>query len=190
MRDSANWRAAVLAYEKGYRINAEGVAVNPKGKTINGYANPNRRLSYVCLSIVSDGLKRNVGFHILQAIQKFGIDAVCNASQVRHLDSDHMNNRPENIGIGTASDNRMDMAPEKRLRLARIASAGMQRKDWGAIEADRSAGMSYQQLGKKHGVGKGALSYHFSKVSKHRAEKNRGGVMELNRIICGVMERD
>ena len=172
MRSSKIWLATVHAYESGYRVNEDGKPVNPKGKVLSGYLS-DKPHSYRAISIKHDGRSRKVPIHVICAIQTFGIDAVANAPHVRHLDGNAHNNCPNNIGIGTASDNSMDQPPEVRASRARHASRSIRRKDWSDIESDKHAGMSYRQLASKYNMSKGTLAYHFSNTATHRSETNR-----------------
>jgi hypothetical protein len=162
-----------MAFQRGYRINADGDPVNPGGRVLKGYANKDRKPPYRSISIKHTKCNQQVRLHVLAAIQKFGILAVSLSPQVRHLDGDHSNNKLSNIDLGTAQQNSMDRPAEQRLAHARKASASIQRKDWPEIENDRAVGMTYNQLAAKYKLSKGTLSYHFSFVSKHRAEAHR-----------------
>ena len=71
-----------------------------------------------------------------------------------------MNNTWDNIEIGTAHDNHMDIPSEVRMNLAIKATKGTIRWDYKAIRAMHDSGMSYSQIMKETGItSKGTLSY-------------------------------
>lgn len=109
---SKNSEAVKTAYDKGYEITESGEAINPDGEelvlTEDG--------GYMRFKIFFNGQSYPVMVHRLQAYQKFGDRVFNNEMQVRHLDDDKRNNSCDNIGIGTQSQNMMDMPEEKRKR--------------------------------------------------------------------------
>lgn len=119
MKSETNFsRKDVEAFNKGYRINKDGI-VNYKDKEVNGFI---RKVYKIFGFRTIEGKRQHCSFHRLQAYQKFGDKIYEKGIVVRHLDGNPWNNTWDNtwdnIEIGTAHDNRMDMEPEKRLRLA------------------------------------------------------------------------
>jgi len=162
----------VLAHVKGYRVTPEGDVMTPTGNTRKFCLTPDGRKSFT-MHVPGQGRAYPVLVHQLAAVQKFGMEAVKAAYCIRHLDGDPGNNHPDNLALGTASQNAMDRTPADRSAHAKKASEVLARKDWAAIDADRAEGMGYGRLAKKHGVSKGTLSYRYSKSGKCRRLENR-----------------
>jgi len=112
------------AYEKGYRCTPEGHVISPKETTLKLYKN---QYGY-CMFSISIGeihhkpISRAIPVHRLQAYQKFGDACFEKGIHIRHLNGVQDDNRVDNIGIGSVSDNMMDKLPEDRMRTAINAS--------------------------------------------------------------------
>ena len=92
-------KVVVYAFEKGYRVRKDGVAVNPKGGVIKG--NIDSR-GYKKFNIRLNGKETiPVYIHKLCAYQKYG-DIVFQTDCVRHIDGNPLNTCPDNIEIGTS----------------------------------------------------------------------------------------
>lgn len=112
------------AHRRGYRIK-DGVILNPWGDALEGWVKPypnSNGYRYIALGGCS-----KAAVHQMVAFQKFGFRWLYADVHVRHLDGNSLNNRDENIEIGTASDNQMDQKPEARRRRAIHASSFQQR---------------------------------------------------------------
>jgi hypothetical protein len=107
------------AYAKGYRVSDDGRLLNPNGRQLFGSLNSN---GYPRFRVG----KKNVGsmlVHRLAAFQKFGEQIYTAGMECRHKDGNPRNFRPDNILIGTHTDNENDKPYHVRVRTARIASA-------------------------------------------------------------------
>lgn len=160
--------ALVLAHRKGYRVTDEGVVVNALGRERKCQKRKrNGDVRYVFNVAVGGRKRMPIPPHKLQAYQKFG-DAMFEVGVVvRHLDGNALNNRPENIDIGTVLDNIMDRPAHERKAHSEKANAARSdvRKDWDLIEADhRENNMGFKLLARKYGISTGALSFHFNKI--------------------------
>lgn len=114
-------RAAAIkaAYDKGYRVTEGGQVTSPKGKTLSLYT-PKHGRQYLRFTIYYEGGPICLDVHRLAGYQKFG-DAIFEpGQQVRHLNDVGTDNRLENIGLGNASQNAMDMPENKRLSRSSI----------------------------------------------------------------------
>lgn len=171
MRDSKKFKLVKLAYRKGYRIRPDGQLENAMERILKCQ----KRGRYLSFNMCDPetGIRVPIPIHQLAAYQKFGEEAFEAAECVRHKNEDSLDNRPENILLGTHRDNAMDRDPIDRQQHARHASKSIQRKDWPEIDADRAAGVSYKQLEKKYGVSRGTLAYRYSKKAKYRRLENR-----------------
>lgn len=162
-------RKEVEAFNKGYRINKDGI-VNYKDKEVNGFI---RKVYKIFCFRTIEGKCQHCSFHRLQAYQKFGDKIYEKGIVVRHLDGNPLNNTWDNIEIGTAHDNRMDMEPEKRLRLAIHAAKNNIRWDCDSIKAMRASGMSYKEIKKETGItSNGTLSYIINERYINRDDMN------------------
>lgn len=109
--------AIIEAHKRGYRITDDGVILNPQGIILRGtFYN-----DYWHFTIKISGRSKRVRFHRLQAFQKYGEQIFDPELQVRHLDGNSQNNTYDNIGIGTQSDNMMDMTFEARSAKGKLA---------------------------------------------------------------------
>ena len=105
----------LYAYKKGYRINNLGEIVNPKNSIINGFIS--NRL-YKIFKVRNGTKYLTIGVHRLIAYQKFGNKIFNQDIVVRHLDGNKLNNKYENIEIGSFSDNKMDIPSNIRVKMA------------------------------------------------------------------------
>jgi len=166
---STAWECLLYAYRRGCRVTKHGVVENAQGKPLKVY--DNSRDGYFSFYQKHPVTKKwaPVWLHQLVALQKYGEERLGDPKiHVRHKDGNPKNNSFDNILLGTPSQNSLDKPKEVRRRIAEHASSFIQRKDWSQIEADRAAGMTYDQLAEKYSMSKGTLSYHFSKTGKRR----------------------
>lgn len=147
-------RSTRRAYEKGYRISESGALISPDGREVKGGLS-NRGYRRTRL-----GKGNELYFHKLAAYQKFGEKMFEKGMQVRHLDGVQDNNSLGNIGLGTNSDNQMDIPKAKRVE--RSLKGGKARRkltddEVRQLRRDKKEGMSYKQLQKKYALSPGTL---------------------------------
>lgn len=123
------------AFDKGYRVGPMGgvsnintgraikLRINTKGYFYFGIRKPSTRTS------------ASVCVHRLQAFQKFGDRIFERGLVVRHLDGNYKNNSPENLELGTHSQNMMDKPAEQRLAMAIHAASFNTKHDHAVIRA-------------------------------------------------------
>ena len=172
-------QAIEWAYFKGYRTNDIGEVIAPRGNVLRLTRQVDTRhnkpdVRYVFnIKLPGESVRRPIPVHRLVAYQKFGDKIFKKGIQVRHLDEDSTNNKPDNIAIGTPSDNAYDRDPETRrlhAQKAGRAHPGYKGEEfWALVSADHEAGMGYKKLAKKYGVGPSTLSYRLSKTAKRRS---------------------
>ena len=92
-----------LASQKGYTINKNGEIINPKGQTIRGSIRKSKNSSYKTFGINHNGISRPILVHRFVAYKKFGEVALA-AECIIHLNQNSLDNRPDNIDIGTYRD--------------------------------------------------------------------------------------
>jgi hypothetical protein len=99
------------SFEKGYRVINGDVIYN--GKIRKLYPHIKRRdsntIAYYSFGIrTKEGSRIEIYVHQLVAYQKFGEDSFDENIEVRHIDGNSLNNKEENILIGSKSQNRRD----------------------------------------------------------------------------------
>jgi len=106
-----------FATTKGYKV-IKNIVYGPKGniRKLDNHRN------YPRFNIVYKKKRIPVLVHRLVAYQKYGKAIYKKGIQVRHLDNNSMNFSEENILIGTASENMMDIPQKERLKKAIHAS--------------------------------------------------------------------
>jgi hypothetical protein len=118
MRDNIMTRAIRLAYDKGYRVTPEGSVLSPRGVTRKlKRATAGRRetrAEYLGFNVKDDRNKCiPIPVHMLAAYQLFGESTFGDDIQVRHLDCNSLNNRLDNLALGTREDNERDTAKHR-----------------------------------------------------------------------------
>ena len=111
--------AVIEASAKGYYVDDEGEVISPNGIVRKCKIN---KKGYKAFNIKVNGKGLIVYVHKLCAYKKYGYQALlCDC--VRHLDGNPLNNKPNNIDIGSFSDNMLDVPKEKRVKNAKYASS-------------------------------------------------------------------
>lgn len=104
------------------------------------------------------GVRVPIPVHLLAAYQKFGNRAFMPGTQVRHLDSNSLNNNLDNIGIGTPSENQMDKPEQVRKYTAKYAASKNKRlsvEQEKELKSLRDKGWSYKKLANHFGIAVG-----------------------------------
>ena len=114
-----------VAYKKGYRVTQDGDVIGLKGKRI-GF---NREGYYTFKIRDYKNNNRNVKVHRLIAYSKYGDKIYKDGICVRHLDGNSLNNKWNNIEIGSYQDNALDMDKEVRIKKAIHASSFIKKYD-------------------------------------------------------------
>ncbi|MGW9100392.1 HNH endonuclease [Priestia megaterium] len=92
-----------LASQKGYTINKAGEIINPKGQKVRGSIRKSKNSSYKIFGVSHMGMSRPILVHRFVAYKKYG-DLALEAECIRHLNHDSLDNRADNIDIGTYKD--------------------------------------------------------------------------------------
>lgn len=107
-----------IAYDKGYYVDKSGnVFYHNKQRKLTDYQ------GYKRFNIRHNGKVIRVKVHQLQAYQKYGNELFNDNIVVRHLNGNPSDNSYDNIAIGTASDNMMDIPEEIRKQKALHATS-------------------------------------------------------------------
>ena len=106
-------RRVLQAFALGYRVYEDGLLYSPDGFRLNTDLKYDRRLQYrrIRMHDLDDGW---LYVHRLAAYQLYKERIFDPSLQVRHLDSNSLNNRLDNIGIGTAKENQADVPMHRR----------------------------------------------------------------------------
>lgn len=163
-----------VAYAAGYRVTPDGRILNPDGAELLGSLVG----GYHRFGIRVPGTRKSktVKVHRLHAFQLYGDQALTPGVQVRHLDGNHRNNQKENLALGSAHDNHMDIPPESRLAHAVMAckvahaSSRYTKEFVELIRKSRACGATYRDLSERFSIPKSQLSYLLSNTAKHRCK--------------------
>lgn len=152
--------AIIIYFRKGYRINADGYLVSPSGVIRKA---KKRKDGYFEVSFRMEGRFYHILLHRLCAYQKYG-EIVFMADCVRHLDGDKSNNAPDNIEIGTDSDNAMDvpclLRTERAVRATMCTSGYRNNEIVKEIRDYHKSTNSYKLTMRRFGISsKGTLHY-------------------------------
>lgn len=166
--------------EKGYKVDNAGQVISPKGRQrkIHTSSGKNGRTKYYKSSITINKKVYTVQAHRLQGYQKFKDLVFDKKLQIRHLNGNSLDNSIDNIEIGTASENMLDVPIEVRQNKALIATSKVRKyseSDLKFIFDDRYINnLTYKQLVRKYSVGLSELSFLFNKslYSKVYSELN------------------
>lgn len=149
-------KAIVLAHQQGYRVNDDGTVTSFTGKKRKLCRRPT---GYDYFYLRVNGKTGCVAVHRLMAFQKYGDALFESGIEVRHLDGNPSNNSPDNIAIGTKSQNMMDRPIHVRKRLSLIAiHKRWPQERWIAIDRDIKNGATYLDVHRKYGVDRSVLS--------------------------------
>lgn len=156
IRNSKLYISTVHANSIGYKIDDNGVAISHNGIILKLSKTKNNSCLYYYFGIRLPGrIRGKVYVHKLAAYQKFGSDAFKKGIVIRHLDGNSLNNKIDNIEIGSQSDNMMDCDPEDRTRKSINASEKKRiLSDCEVFEARalRKQGYSYNELMSKYNI--------------------------------------
>ena len=98
-----------IASKRGYVVDENGVLIGSRGKKLSNHTD---KRGYVKCTVGVDGKNITLYAHRLMAYQKYRDKIYEKGTVVRHLDNNKANNKPENIEIGTCSDNLKDLPIE------------------------------------------------------------------------------
>lgn len=152
---SSRHRAVKVAYEKGYRVQPDGSVLAPSGRPRKPMSG---RGGYPKISVKIERKSHPVPIHVLAAYQLYGVKTFDEGIEVRHLNDDKCDSRPLNIAIGSDHDNKMDRAPEVRVRIAR-SSRKVTDTQVLEIHKLRDEGMTLKSIADRYGVVKSTVHY-------------------------------
>jgi hypothetical protein len=162
MKLSNSDRHIIHNYEYGYRGDEEGNLYNPRGKKLKPSSrNPHRRLTFRGNSL--DGKRPAIKVHRFLAYQWFGDGLFKEGVMVRHLDGNPLNNRKDNLALGTNSDNMLDRDPEDRKKTASHAGKSTKKAKQAKKKARRvlrlhRKGLSQRSIAEQLQISKSTVS--------------------------------
>ena len=130
-----------IAYDKGYRVTKDGIAINLNNNKV-GYI-LNSGYEHFTINYKTKYLK--VATHRLQAYQKYGLQIYNQGIVVRHLNNNRFDNSKKNIAIGTHKENSLDIPKEKRVEIARNAGTKYSKEKIEQIEDFYKQCRSYKE---------------------------------------------
>jgi hypothetical protein len=155
--------AILHAKENGYYVDKLGNVYSPVSQILSQKIWDNR----YSFGLRYGGTVVRIKTHKFVAFFKFGDKIFEEGIEVRHLDSNSLNNKWENIDIGTHSENMMDMDQNKRIKKSINAATTWRRfsdEEVLLIKLDRKNGMKYVDLCEKYNTSKSTLSYLFNEA--------------------------
>lgn len=145
-----------IAFGKGYRIK-NGLCFNPSHIEIKGYFNCD---GYKVFNLRIDNKVKKITFHRLLAYEKYGDKIFEKGIEIRHLNSNKLDNNWNNILIGTHSDNMQDMCPIKRKEKALHATSYIRKYDKQKVQNFHKTSGSYKNTMNQFGItSKATLNY-------------------------------
>lgn len=150
-------QALIVLKEKGYTIK-NGKVYSPDNVELTLKADEN---GYLCFNTrLNNNQMIRVRLHRYIAYLKYGNDLFQPGLQVRHLDGNQLNNKFDNIGIGTCQQNNLDKDINVRLQSALVATSHVKIHDHVAILKRRNEGATYKELMEEFGItSKGTISF-------------------------------
>lgn len=149
-------KAILYATEKGYKVIGEDV-VSPKGKTLKLQTSGNGYLSF---NVRINNQSKRVPVHRFVAYSKYGAALFHKGIMVRHLDGSKTNFSVDNLALGDARDNLMDIPKETRVKNAIHASNSLRKLSDDQVKEARKlreGGMTYSELCGKFKVAKSTM---------------------------------
>jgi hypothetical protein len=160
----------IVAKKKGFKVTKKGLLISPNFKTPRKLVQRHNR--YLRLRTTKNGVIYYPYLHRLQAYQKFGRKIFMKNIQVRHLDGDTRNNSWNNIELGTAQQNQLDIPIASRKEKAKKAakmrgycpSFTTKKHPHELIIKDYKSGMSPKELKEKYNISSsGTIHYIINK---------------------------
>lgn len=129
-----------VAIAKNYKI-SEGIAYGPNGALRPA---PDSK-GYLRFNVGIKGKQFTCWVHRLVAFQKFGEAIHAPGIDVRHLDGNRQNNQPENIAIGSRSENLCDAPKSERVARANRMNETKHGALWQRIDAALDSGKTLRE---------------------------------------------
>jgi len=156
-----------FALQQGYKVMENGEIIGLRGKVLRSKRGGKQKYCSTSFSIWMDGQRINSSLptHKVVACSLWGNKAFSPGLCVRHLDGNPDNNHPNNLALGTHSENNLDKDPIVRSNAAKKARATQKIPMNKIIDTNiilnilerRKQGTSYQNLGKEFSLARGTI---------------------------------
>ena len=156
---SKQYLYVIRALEKGYRVLFCGIPVSKFGNILKTRTNSS---GYKSIGIKLDGKTKTVYLHKLMAYQKFGVNCFKCGVEVRHFNGDSEDNSYFNIGLGTHSENMLDVGVLIRLHNGRAAgrtNSNLEDKDILDMREEFAKGAALSWAVNRYKIAKSTASY-------------------------------
>lgn len=165
-------QAALQAKQRGYCYDSDGSIYKNGNKLKLQLKARGTFKGYLTFSVRMGSLSTvNLFVHRFIAFCEFGEDFFTPGLVVRHLDGNSFNNSPDNLKLGTQSDNMMDRPRDVRVRIATQASRAANPRSVDLrhqIYEKLRQGASYGQIGVEFDVSKSTCSYIRNKSQEYK----------------------
>jgi hypothetical protein len=143
-------QAIKYALSHGYIVNTEeGYVLNKKGRQVGSIG----KRGYINISLPLGNKKYTVVFlHKLLSYALWGEDAFIAGLQVRHLNSNKLDNRAENLSLGTSKDNHSDRTVEEKTETCKKGWRGLSQEQRDARCNNISIGRKLSPKGKAKSI--------------------------------------
>lgn len=131
----------VIASKRGYIVDQDGKLYNPKGYEIGKSLDK----GYYYTRIRIKGISKRLKVHRLQAYQKYSNNLFEKGTMTRHLNGNSLDNSWDNIAIGTASDNTMDIPEQIRIKRAKHATSFIRKYNKEEVRTYHKKSKSYKK---------------------------------------------
>lgn len=151
---------AIFFYEKGYRVTAEGVPLNPKGRILKGHTSAKDGRLHITTTYMTKNIRCPV--HALAAYELFGEPALNPNVHIRHLNGNPLDNSASNLAIGTSTDNHLDVPAAARTAHALKGARTVRKLTYEQAQALReaySSGSVLSDLANNYCISLSAASY-------------------------------
>jgi len=157
MKENKQTLLIIEAYDRGYRVTLDG---SVRGVRVAELSLSKNSKGYLSFNMRFDDKVTRIFIHRLQAFQKYGNKIFEEGILVRHLDGDSENNSRDNILIGSASDNMMDIPKKDRIKKSLYATSFVRKYDQKSVKEFHKINRSYRKTMEKFNISsKGTLNY-------------------------------
>ena len=160
-------------YDAGFRVLPSGMLIDPKGKEAktNIKKSNNDRVGYWRKGFCIDGKEITFLIHRLHALILFGSKALFQKGiVVRHKDGDSLNNKWDNLELGTHKENMMDVPESFRKERASRCNRKHSDKKVKKIREHYKNGKTRKERMKQYKIPKSSLSFILN--NKYYLEEN------------------
>jgi hypothetical protein len=163
-------------YKDGWRVDNSGNVIKPDGTIRNTSQRKvtGGRIPYLKFNVKFNDKSYPVNVHHLCSYQKYGEQSFL-VECTRHLDGNCINNSPENIALGSHSENQYDRSSDSRLEHAKKGSKKQQIFTEEQILEIRNSKESLKTISERFGCAKSTIS----DIRNFKTYKEYGGMKDI-----------